>query len=257
MMKHTIACRPGCFDLPLAQALAELKRVGIDNVELDAPADGTYAQLANLARDSGLAITSLSVGAQIDDLDQLRALNRVIDGAQQIGVPVIFLAASLMQASYDDGVALLKAPAEHARRAGVILSLETHVPFAHNGATARRTVEAVGSAGLGYNYDSANIYYYNPKGVDTVAELTKALPYVSSVHLKESARGEPKSFDFPVFGEGIVNFSAVFAILDAYGYTGPYTMELEGPLVDGLPVAERSAKVRACLDYLKSIGACP
>lgn len=255
-MTHTIACRPGCFELPLTQALVELKRAGVDNVELDAPADGNYTQLATLAKDSGLAITSLSIDAQVDNLDQMRALDRAIAGAQAIGVPIIFLAASLKQSSYEDGLALLKAPAERARSAGVILSLETHVPFAHNGATARRTVEAVGSAGLGYNYDSANIYYYNPKGIDTVAELTTALPYVSSVHLKESAHGEPESFDFPVFGEGIVNFPAVFATLDAHGYAGPYTMELEGPLVDGLPVAERSAKVRACLDYLKSIGAC-
>lgn len=255
-MTHAIACRPGCYDLPLPAALSELKRAGVNYVELDAPADGNYAQLSTIAGDAGMTITSLGVGAQIDDLDQLRALNRVVDGAQQIGVQVIFLAASLKLFSYDDGVALLKSPAEHARRADVILSLETHAPFAHNGATARQTVEAVGSAGLGYNYDSANIYYYNPKGIDTIAELTKALPYVSSVHLKESARGEPEQFDFPVFGEGIVNFPAVFAVLDAYGYTGPYTMELEGPLVDGLPVAERSAKVRACLDYLKSIDAC-
>ena len=149
---------------------------------------------------------------------------------------------------------MLKEPAEAARKAGVVLSLETHVPFAQNGDVARRTVSAVGSPGLGWNYDTANVYYYNPRGVNGVAELIKALPCVTSVHLKESLRGEPESWDFPVFGEGIVDFRAVFDLLDARGYSGPYTMELEGALVDGLPAEARLDKVRACLAHLQRIG---
>lgn len=254
LMTHTFACRPGCYDLPLPQALAQLKSAGIDNAELTAPDDGDYAALAAMARDAGMGITSLSVGVQVDDPAQLASLDRVIAGAQQLDTRVIFVAASLKTASYEQGLALLTAPAERARQAGVVLSLETHVPFAHNGATARRTVETIASAGLGWNYDTANVYYYNPRGIDSVAELKSALHCVSSVHLKESARGEPESFDFPVFGEGIVDFRAVFAALDARGYSGPYTLELEGPLVDGLPTAERTAKVRACMDYLSAIG---
>ena len=81
------------------------------------------------------------------------------------------------------------------------------------------------------------------------------LPYVVSVHLKESARGEPLSFDFPALGEGIVDFPEVFRLLGERGFRGPYTMELEGPLVDGLPTDERSARIKVCLDYLARIGA--
>jgi sugar phosphate isomerase/epimerase len=115
-------------------------------------------------------------------------------------------------------------------------------------------MELVGSPGVGYNYDTANVFYYNPKGVDGLAELRKAAKYVTSVHLKESAKGEPETFDFPVLGTGIVKFSDVFRILEENGFHGPCTLELEGPLVDGLPVPERSKKVKACLDYLRSIG---
>ena len=101
----------------------------------------------------------------------------------------------------------------------------------------------------------ANIYFYNPEGIDTVEELKKVLPYVTSVHLKESAKGEPRSFDFPVLGTGIVDFPEVFRLLGEHGFAGPYTLELEGPLVNGLPVPERIQKVEACLEYLKEIGA--
>ncbi len=116
-------------------------------------------------------------------------------------------------------------------------------------------MKAVNSRGIGYNYDTANVYYYNPKGINGVEELKKALPYVTSVHLKESAKGEPESFDFPALGEGIVDFPEIFRLLGARGFRGPYTMELEGPLVSGLPLAEQVEKVKSCLDYLKRIGA--
>ena len=94
-MNHTIACRPGCLGLPLPEALAALKRAGLNNVELEAPTDGDYQALAAQARAAGVKITSLSVGTQVDDPATLGWLHRVIAGAREIGVPIIFVAASL------------------------------------------------------------------------------------------------------------------------------------------------------------------
>ncbi len=253
-MKRVIACRPGCYELPLPEAMRALKETGINAVEIDPPKNDDYDGLASLANDLGMKITSFGTGTQVDDPEQVATLEGVIAGAAHIGTRIIFLSASLKKASFEEGIEALKIIAEKARQAGVILSMETHPPFGLNGDTARKVIEAVDSDGLGFNFDTANIYYYNPKGVDTVEELKKVLPYVTSVHLKESAKGEPRSFDFPVFGEGIVNFPEVFRLLDKQGFTGPYTMELEGPLVSGLPTTERTAKIKACLDYLERIG---
>jgi sugar phosphate isomerase/epimerase len=253
-MQHKIACRPACYDLPLAAAVAELKSVGIEHVEVRPPADGEYKKLARTVADAGLTITSIGTGVQLTDAAQVTALEAVIAGAAQIGTRVIFVSVGVRGVQPEEGLPTLAALAETARKAGVVLSMETHEPYGYNGDVAVRTLKAVGSAGLGFNFDTANIYYYNPQGVDAVAELRKVLPYVTSVHLKESAKGEPKSFDFPVLGEGIVDFPAVFKLLDEREFAGPYTLELEGPVVDGLPVAERTAKVRACVEYLERIG---
>ena len=254
-MKRVIACRPGCYELPLPEAMAALQAIGITNVELNAPADDDYDALARLASEMGMHITSLGTDTCLDNPEQVAALERIILGAAHIGARIVFLAASVKHASYAEGIEVLKGLAEKARQAGVVLSIETHVPFGHNGDVARRTVEAVNSRGLGHNFDTANIYYYNPKGIDTVAELKKVLPSVTSVHLKDSAKGEPESFDFPAFGNGIVDFPGVFRLLDSRGFQGPYTMELEGPLVAGLSIGDRTKEVKACLDYLRRIGA--
>ncbi len=256
MSKNVIACRPGCYDLPLEESLKLLKQVGMDGVEVGLPVDDDYAALADMARDIGIEITTLAhSGMKLDDPEHVEKLERGIEGAKQIGTGIIFLSSSMREESYENGIPILRDLAQKAHAAGVILSIETHTPFGHNGDTARRTIEAVGSPGIGHNFDTANIYYYNPKGISTTEELKKVLPYVSSVHLKESARGEPEEMDFPVLGTGIVDFPEVFRILEERGFTGPCTLELEGPLVDGLPVEERTEKVCACLEYLRSIGA--
>lgn len=254
-MKNIIACRPGCCSLPLPEAMAALKGAGIHNVEIGPPENNDYDGLAKLAADAGVNISSLATSTKLDDPADIGRIETTIRGAARIGTRIIFLSASVGNATYEEGIRALQDLAAKASRAGVVLSIETHLPFAHNGDTARKTLESVGSPGLGYNFDTANIYYYNPKGIDAVEELKKALPYVTSVHLKESAKGEPGSFDFPVLGAGIVNFPEVFRLLGKRGFRGPYTLELEGSLVSGLPVAEQIGKVEACLAYLKRIGA--
>jgi sugar phosphate isomerase/epimerase len=252
---NIIACRPGCLDLPLADALHKLKEIGIHHAELNTDADTDFAELQMLAQAEEIGISSLSVVASVVDAPGVEMIEHAITGAAQLGTEIIFLAASVPEGGYDDGIAALRGLGVKADAAGVVLSLETHVPFGHNGEIARRTVEAVDSPGVRWNYDTANVYYYNEAGIDTVAELKKGLPYIASVHLKESARGEPLSFDFPVLGEGIVDFPAVFRMLGDCGFSGPYALELEGDLVNGLPVDEQVAKVKGCMDYLASIGA--
>jgi sugar phosphate isomerase/epimerase len=253
-MKKIFACRPGCYDLPLAEALKELKKAGLDYAEVNLPEDDDYESLFKAADEAGITVSSLGYTFTLDDEAGAKKLSKAICEAGKNGVKVIFLAVCQGKISYEEGIEILKKFAGEAADAGVVLSVETHVPFGHNGEAALKTMQAVNSPGIGHNFDTANIYYYNPRGIDTVEELKKTVDYVSSVHLKESAKGEPETFDFPVFGEGIVDFPEVFRILDAKGFNGPYTLELEGPLVNGLPVEERTAKVKACMNYLKDKG---
>ena len=105
---------------------------------------------------------------------------------------------------------------------------------------------------VGVNYDTANIYYYNEQ-VDTVEELKKAAKHVCSVHLKDTYGGF-RDGNFPVFGEGIVDFAAIADVLDGVGFTGPHTMELEGGTFDARKPEELAEKVAACVAHLKKVG---
>ncbi len=253
-MKNVIACRPGCCSAPLPEAIKALREVGVVNFEVGPPQDGDYDKLLKIAIDAKVTISSLATGVKLDDPADVKRVEEVIKGSAQIGTRIIFVSISPGKGTEEQGIMVLKALASKAAAAGIVLSMETHKPYGHNGDTALKTLKAVDSPGLGFNYDTANIFYYNPKGVDGIAELKKVLSYVTSVHLKESAKGEPESFDFPVLGTGIVKFPEVFSLMCARGFIGPYTMELEGALVNGLPVPGQVAKVKECMDYLKRIG---
>jgi sugar phosphate isomerase/epimerase len=230
--------------------------MGLNGVEVNVPQKESYPELDAMVRRAGMKITSFSCpGTRLDNPGHVTRVEEIIAGAAEIGTPVIFLSSRVDKGKPEDGIPVLRKLAEKAHRAGVTVSLETHPPYGTNGDTARKTLDAVGAPGIGYNFDTANIYYYNERGIDTVQELKKVLKFISSVHLKESAAGEPKSEDFPILGTGIVNFPEVFRPLGETGFTGPYTLELEGPLVDGLPVEQRTEKIAACVDYLKKIGA--
>ena len=54
-MENTIACRPGCFDLPVPEAFAQLKAAGIDYVEANLPEDGE-AEFAVFPTDGGIGV---------------------------------------------------------------------------------------------------------------------------------------------------------------------------------------------------------
>ena len=139
--------------------------------------------------------------------------------------------------------ARLRQVGDVAARHGLVVALETHPNLISNGDVARRTMEAVAHPSIRVNYDTANVHYYN-HGVDSVAELRKVLPYVAALHLKES-KGAYESFDFPPLGQGIVDFPAIFRLLDEAGFSGPTTLEIEFLDVTPTPRASSSARSRS------------
>ena len=107
---------------------------------------------------------------------------------------------------------------------------------------------------VGLNFDTGNIAYYND-GADPCDELDKVKHLVRNVHVKDN-RGGLEDWYFPALGEGgSVNFARVRTILDAIGFLGPYTIEIEG--IGGEPepgLERRHERVRFSVAHLRTCG---
>jgi sugar phosphate isomerase/epimerase len=56
--------------------------------------------------------------------------------------------------------------------------------------------------------------------------------FVGHVHLKDKANRNLREYQFPVFGAGVLDFSAVLELLNRGGYRGAMAVEVE---LDGSP----------------------
>ncbi len=252
-MSNIISCRTGVFG-DIGEAFQRFARAGVRFAETPPAPEGDYAGMAAKARAAGVAIATISTQLNVGTDEQAAALEPVIDGAASIGVAKIFISIKPGEDTPPaDSYARMRRISEYAAARGVSLCMETHPPFGTNGDVARQTIEAVNHPAFRYNFDTANIYYYN-EGTDSVTELKKAAPYVGSVHLKDTDGGYHSGY-FPELGQGVVDFPEVFRILGAQGFLGPYTMELEGNCLGPLAPEERQAFLERCVAYLRSIGA--
>jgi inosose dehydratase len=134
----------------------------------------------------------------------------------------------------------------------VTLALETHPDLITNAEVALETMRGVNHPNVRVNFDTANISYHN-QGVDGVAELTKLLDHVGAVHLKET-NGGYRTWFFPAFSERIVNFQETFRRLNARGFHGPFTLEIEGVEGENLTLEQTQARVAKSVGRLRRLG---
>jgi inosose dehydratase len=137
---------------------------------------------------------------------------------------------------------------------GVTLALETHEGPTQNATAMLALMAEVAHPNVRLNFDTGNIAYYNP-GADPVAELDRVKHLVRNVHVKDN-RGRFEDWYFPALGDGgAVDFVRVREILDGVGFTGPYTIEIEG--IGGEPelgVEARQERVARSVQHLRACG---
>ena len=251
-MDNIISCRVGLFK-SLETALKLFPEAGVTHAEVAPPADGDYAGLSAMASSAGITIATLATELNLDTDTTAATFLPVIDGAAAIGVPKIFVSAKAKDGTpWQQVLMRLRRTAAYALARGVTICLETHPPYGTNGETARQTLKAVDNPGLRFNFDTANIYYYN-QGTDSVTELLKIKDLVASVHLKETDGGY-HSPRFPALGEGVVKFAEVFKILRPEGFVGPYTLEIEGDVVQNYDDKQRLEFLKKCVGHLRKLG---
>jgi L-ribulose-5-phosphate 3-epimerase len=250
MPQNKIAVNLGSYGRYREGAPRHLQSIGIQHVEIGVPPSDRAAAVADELAGFGLSISTLM--APCDLTQPAAALEPSARTANQLGVPILFISAKAGDLPRTQAYARLRELAQIADGYGVTLSLETHPDLAENAAVARETVDAVAHRRLGWNLDTANLYYYN-EGTDAVEECRRGLDLIRSVHLKDT-NGGYRTWHFPALGDGVVDFAGVFTLLNDRGFHGPFTFELEGIEGENLTEEQTQARVARSLDHLRRLG---
>ena len=252
MPANLLACRTASYGKFSESAYAHLPTTGVHHVEIDAPAPDQVAGVKSRLEDHGLSASSLQcpVEIQYDDVDA--RLTPHLDAAAALGAGVLFV--SVQAGELDKRVVYERLHRCGAKAAGygITIGMETHPDLITNAAVAMETMRGVDHPNVRVNYDTANIHYYN-RDVDHVDEMEKVIDYIGSMHLKDTD-GQYKTWCFPTFGVGIVDFKKVFDRLNAHGFHGPFTMEIEGVEGESLNEEETCRRVADSVAHLRSVG---
>jgi L-ribulose-5-phosphate 3-epimerase len=224
----------------LEQALSGISRAGFQYVELSAVRGWTEHVMPdmndeekNRARDLlqkyGLTPIGLSGHCNLMDGSRLADFECNIGLAAEFGCKYVI--SSTGEAHFgkdevftDEGLVkniqkVIPALEKH----GLAMVLEIHGE--HNtGEKMYALTQKVNSPLVAINYDTANVFYFG--GKLPADDVKTCAPGVSYVHLKDK-KGPQKEWNFPGVGNGELPLAAFMDYMDAQGYGGPYSVEIE------------------------------
>jgi len=250
-VKNLLALRmrtPSEYVVPMER----VAKLGVEGVEIFWPDGASAEEVRGMVEPYGMRVSSITVKSKLTDGGYLEPYVAGAEQAAAVGANVIFTSLKREGMPLDEAAVRLRRIGDAVAEHDVRIALETHPDLCENGDHALATMAQVNHPNVGVNFDTANIYYYN-EGVSTMSELRKIIDHVVSVHLKDSTGGF-KSPEFPVFGEGVVDFPGVFALLNERGFHGPFTMELEGRLTSRDNAEEQLSIIDRCVEHLRGIG---
>ncbi|MBP1994919.1 sugar phosphate isomerase/epimerase [Paenibacillus eucommiae] len=136
---------------------------------------------------------------------------------------------------------------------GIAVSLKPHTG---NTATARhllQTLEQIGSSSIKASYDPGNVHYYEviSSELDFPIIAAQTISLIAKDHRLHRESANP---DFPIPGEGDVNFAALFSTWQRSGMSGSVVVErIDGDIpspIDPEQIDERITKARINLQSL-------
>lgn len=227
----------------LEQALDGISRAGFKSVELtsvpgwtehvrrDAD-DAELEQVQALLDKYGLTAVSLSGHSDLVTDEGMEQFRKAIRIAKKLGVTKITTSTGGHDASSagtldEQRVAFLeriRPLADEAAAEGIDICLETHGGLLATGVIAKALIADIGRNNIGINYDPGNVIFYGdtrPEG-----DLPEAVDAVTHMHVKDQIGGAGV-WNFPQVGTGDIDFSSLFATLDAAGFDGPCSVEIE------------------------------
>ena len=245
MPENILSIRPGSFGKAADRAYEEMQKIGIKYVEVCAGSPSNTLDEQAKYEAFGIKAATTSGSVNIQSSDCAAKFEPYAVACKAVGADKMFVSVKADELDLRIAYGRLYEVGEVAKQYGITVCMETHPDLITNMDVALETMKGVDHPNVRVNYDTANIYYYN-EGINGVEELKKILDYVEAVHLKET-NGALKTWYFPTFGDeqGIVQWAEIFGLLNGRGFTGPFTMEIEG--------CEGDAEKMGPDDYVKRV----
>jgi sugar phosphate isomerase/epimerase len=251
------------LDFALSQDVGE---IALEACFFDALDDGLCAEIKDRLDESGVDRV-LGWGHPEglwggDKPDELEALKRHLPQTRKLGSTRMRIVAASMNYAKSPReeligkvVPLLAEATKAAEEEGVVLALENHIDF-----TSReivRIIEAVGSPNLRVNFDTGNCLRLFEDPVDAATRLA---PYTISTHTKDIAtrrKGGSPADNFTwwpacVAGEGVIDMPGVVKALQAGGFDGSLSLEVDLIGEQWSMLAEEDIVTRS-LAYLRTL----
>ena len=247
-----IACNLASYGAFRDCSYAHLAEIGVRYVEISCPEPRQVDRVRKELDSYGLSASTLIIPCQMDADDVVLRFAHYLDAAQALGTEIVFTSAKTAELEREYAYGRLQNIGDEAEKRGIVVALETHPDLVTNGEVGRETMAGVAHPNVRINFDTANVFYYN-RDVTAEGELGVVADYVASVHLKDTDGGF-ESWHFPALGEGVVDFRACMDLLEQSGFSGPYTLELEGIQGEDLTEELARSRVEASLAHLRTIG---
>jgi L-ribulose-5-phosphate 3-epimerase len=227
----------------LEEALAGIAGAGFKSVELTSVPgwtehvrrhadDEEIGYVKDLLREQGLEAISLSGHSDLVSDAGVAEFRKALGLANKLEIAYVSTStgghdassAGSLDEQRERFLARIGPLADEAAALGITICLETHGGLLATGATSADLVRRIDKPNVGINYDPGNVVYYGdtrPEG-----DIQSAAPLVKHVHVKDQIGGA-RNWNFPAAGTGEVDFKPIFAALDAVGFDGPCSVEVE------------------------------
>ncbi|MDO8543285.1 MAG: sugar phosphate isomerase/epimerase, partial [Opitutaceae bacterium] len=153
--------------------------------------------------------------------DATADIRQQVDNARLLGLTVLINTGTNKPELYDAWYRLMNYAAGYAADAGIQLVTKPHGGVVAASAEILTALEKINHRNLGIWYDAGNIIYYT--GKDPLADLEPIISHVTAFTGKDcAAKGSEVMIQF---GQGKVDFVALFRRLKRAGFKGPIMVE--------------------------------
>lgn len=229
----------GCFNRPFTkwpfdQALKAIKAAGYKTTGLltrtkDEPfiaADATSEYLEGLKKRIAASGLTSNMGAlrsrhNIPIEDSVRELQKQIDNARFLSLKYVMSFGADKPEEFAHYTKAMAEAARYAQAKGVKLVMKPHGGISGASDEILRVIKEVNHPNFSIWYDAGNIIYYT--GKDPVAEIAPIARHITGFCAKDC--GDLRGDVMIQFGEGKVDFAAVFKKLKSAGFNGPVVVE--------------------------------